>query len=61
MFHHIKKNYVRVYVNTVFIYTIACFDDFASRTYKYVLVYRKEEVRTRDFLLCEHCLFGINF
>lgn len=26
MFHHIKKNkYVRVYVNTVFIYTIACF------------------------------------
>lgn len=25
MFHHIKKKYVRVYVNTVFIYTIACF------------------------------------
>lgn len=25
IFHHIKKKYVRVYVNTVFIYTIACF------------------------------------
>lgn len=25
MFHHIKNKYVRVYVKTVFIYTIACF------------------------------------